>query len=389
MHTHILRTHPSHLRTAPATHVPCWSVLDSCVGTYVVCCVCVYVPCQVRKDILIATRHLLGMDLKIDFMTHLDTFLDESVLIGSVSADTDGMRSLAMSTLADMLHYIRDRISPQQIGMIVHMFARNVHDPTLTLQIQVRGLPVCTHTSITAFTPYPSPAHVNFVTPCICCVPGCVHAVECLLCSHVCVTMCICCVCHVCVFAVNTCGNAYVLACVCVCLVCHCCVQTTSVRLLLNLVSTIYKSALPSPPAEATMSVATSRSLLARMHTTLVHKFETLQHLIPQIITATAAERGERVHSRTVEANTRASLITDTPTDRGATPQPDRDPLLIDDSAALLKTAGSMKDVKSLLRTLTQGLKTVMWCLTNLKPSVDLIDVSRSAPDSAPPRESL
>ena len=47
------------------------------------------------------------------------------------------IRSLAYSILADLVHHIRTQLTLQQLSMAVHLFAKNVHDDTIPVSIQM------------------------------------------------------------------------------------------------------------------------------------------------------------------------------------------------------------------------------------------------------------
>lgn len=285
--------------------------------------VCVSVHVQVRKEILVATRHILSSDFRGEFLRLLDVFLDERLLIGDIRSDTESLRPLALSTLADLVHHVRGELTPAQMNGTVAIFSRNIHDPTLPLQMQVsvsfaRG----------GLSPLPSPVF------------------------------------------------ARARLCVCVARVpdSSCCPrphspQTTSVRLLLNLVSNIYRSSSAAttggdPSAGALETVKRGRSLLSRILFTLVHKFGTLQQYIPRAINALFTERDLRkVHAK-VESKLRDNLRRQ-PEDTSVSPDVSVDDP-VDPWKGQEEPVGSIKDIKSLIKTMTLGLKTVVWCLSNL-----------------------
>ena len=47
------------------------------------------------------------------------------------------IRSQAYSILADLVHHIRTQLTLQQLSMTVHLFAKNVHDDTIPVSIQM------------------------------------------------------------------------------------------------------------------------------------------------------------------------------------------------------------------------------------------------------------
>ena len=87
-----------------------------------------------RKDLFIITRHILDLsDMREHFVDYLDSLLDDRVLIGSDQYHNDAIRPLAFSTLADLIHHIRDHLSPTLITKVIAAFRRNMFDDTLAL----------------------------------------------------------------------------------------------------------------------------------------------------------------------------------------------------------------------------------------------------------------
>ncbi|KAI8983535.1 hypothetical protein BDB01DRAFT_850672 [Pilobolus umbonatus] len=89
-----------------------------------------------RKELLVATRHILSTDFRISFVSKIDLLMNEKVLIGSGVTAYDTLRPLAYSMLADLIHHIRTELSPSQISRTIHIYSRNLHDPSLASSIQ-------------------------------------------------------------------------------------------------------------------------------------------------------------------------------------------------------------------------------------------------------------
>lgn len=90
----------------------------------------------IRKELLIATRHILATEFRAGFFSHIDTLLDENVLIGTGRTAHDTLRPLAYSTLVDLVHHVRMELSLEQISKIVFLYSRNIHDDSLPFAIQ-------------------------------------------------------------------------------------------------------------------------------------------------------------------------------------------------------------------------------------------------------------
>lgn len=93
-----------------------------------------------RKELLVATRHILATDFRKGFFSHIDTLADENVLIGSGRACHQVLRPLAYSTLADLVHHVRTKLSMKQLGKLTYIFSRNIHDATLPVTIQTTSV---------------------------------------------------------------------------------------------------------------------------------------------------------------------------------------------------------------------------------------------------------
>ncbi len=93
-----------------------------------------------RKELLVATRHILVTDFRKGFNGKIDGLLDKSVLLGSGPEASDVLRPLAFSTLADLVHHVRKTLTLQQLATIIDMFSRNIHDCTLLITIQTTSV---------------------------------------------------------------------------------------------------------------------------------------------------------------------------------------------------------------------------------------------------------
>ncbi|KAG1474893.1 hypothetical protein G6F56_000065 [Rhizopus delemar] len=89
-----------------------------------------------RKELLVATRHILSTDFRTAFVPKIDLLLNENVLIGTGVTAHDTLRPLAYSMLADLVHHIRAELVPSQLSRTIYIYSRNLHDPTLAPSIQ-------------------------------------------------------------------------------------------------------------------------------------------------------------------------------------------------------------------------------------------------------------
>ncbi|KAG2237337.1 hypothetical protein INT48_009070 [Thamnidium elegans] len=89
-----------------------------------------------RKELLVATRHILSTDFRTSFVPKIDLLLNEKVLIGTGVTAHDILRPLAYSMLADLIHHIRAELSAAQLSRTIYIYSRNLHDATLAPSIQ-------------------------------------------------------------------------------------------------------------------------------------------------------------------------------------------------------------------------------------------------------------
>ena len=82
-----------------------------------------------RKELLVAIRHTINFNFRKIFLKRIDDLLDERTLLGDGLTVYESMRPLAYSLLADLIHHVRDSLSPVQIRKTVEVFSKNLHDP--------------------------------------------------------------------------------------------------------------------------------------------------------------------------------------------------------------------------------------------------------------------
>lgn len=92
-----------------------------------------------RKELLVATRHLLNSDhFRNGFFRHVDSLLDEKVLMGSHHrySEQTVLRPLGYAALSDLVQHIRAVLTMQQVSKVVSIFSRVLHDGLLPLSTQ-------------------------------------------------------------------------------------------------------------------------------------------------------------------------------------------------------------------------------------------------------------
>ncbi|KAL3934107.1 MAG: hypothetical protein SGBAC_010097 [Bacillariaceae sp.] len=103
-----------------------------------------------RKELLVATRHLLNSEFRNGFFRHVDALLDERVLMGSHHRYSEQtiLRPLGYTTLSDLVHHVRSFLTMAQMSRVVSIFARVLHDSSMTLPMSTQYTAVRTLLSI-------------------------------------------------------------------------------------------------------------------------------------------------------------------------------------------------------------------------------------------------
>lgn len=81
-----------------------------------------------RKELLVAIRHIINFNFRKIFLSKIDELLEEKTLIGDGLTVYDTMRPLAYSMLADLIHHVREALSPEQIRKTVEVYTKNLQD---------------------------------------------------------------------------------------------------------------------------------------------------------------------------------------------------------------------------------------------------------------------
>eukprot|EP00941_MAST-03F_sp_MAST-3F-sp1_P001870 g1870.t1 len=114
------------------------SVISQCVVALLTCCPAEAI--NTRKELLVATRHILATDFRRGFFSQVNVMLRKDVLLGSSHISRRRLRPLAYSTLADLVHHMRSNLSMDQLSKVLFLFSRNIHDSSLPLTIQTTSV---------------------------------------------------------------------------------------------------------------------------------------------------------------------------------------------------------------------------------------------------------
>ena len=91
---------------------------------------------HLQKELLIAARHILATDLRSKFVPLMEKLFDENILLGKGWTTFETLRPLAYSTLADLVHHVRQLLPLADLSRAVQFSSKNVHDESLPTSIQ-------------------------------------------------------------------------------------------------------------------------------------------------------------------------------------------------------------------------------------------------------------
>lgn len=90
-----------------------------------------------RKELLVSMRHILSTDFRTYFIPKVAILLEERVLIGDGLTAQETLWPLAYSTMADLIHHVRNELSVAQIWKAVRVYSRNLRNNQLASSFQV------------------------------------------------------------------------------------------------------------------------------------------------------------------------------------------------------------------------------------------------------------
>jgi hypothetical protein len=93
-----------------------------------------------RKELLIATRHIFATDFRLGFLPYLEDLLQEETLLGPSRSRNDPLKPLAYATQVDLLENVRASLGLKQIAQVIHIATRNLHDPALPMGLKANSV---------------------------------------------------------------------------------------------------------------------------------------------------------------------------------------------------------------------------------------------------------
>lgn len=88
---------------------------------------------HLRKELLVAAKHILATDLKNSFVDRIEELFDEKLLISNGWTAHETLRPLAFSTIADLVHHVRFQLTIENIASAINLFSKNLHDETMPI----------------------------------------------------------------------------------------------------------------------------------------------------------------------------------------------------------------------------------------------------------------
>merc|ERR1712155_183090 len=87
--------------------------------------ICPHEVAHLRKELLIAARHILATDLRNKFVPLMEKLFDENILLGKGWTTYETLRPLAYSTLADLVHHVRQQLPLADLAQAVPLSSKN------------------------------------------------------------------------------------------------------------------------------------------------------------------------------------------------------------------------------------------------------------------------
>ena len=84
--------------------------------------VCPHAVAHLRKELLIGARHILTTELRSKFVPFMEKLFDEDILLGKGWTTHESLRPLAYSTLADLVHHVRQSLPLSDLERAVALF---------------------------------------------------------------------------------------------------------------------------------------------------------------------------------------------------------------------------------------------------------------------------
>lgn len=100
---------------------------------------------HLRKELLQTIRHIFSTPYKKLFISHLPVLLNEDVLLSQGFTNTDILRTLALSNIADLVHNLRGMLSLDQIETSINLFIKYLHDTTLQTNVHIMSSKLLTN----------------------------------------------------------------------------------------------------------------------------------------------------------------------------------------------------------------------------------------------------
>ncbi|PFH52762.1 hypothetical protein AMATHDRAFT_1809 [Amanita thiersii Skay4041] len=90
-----------------------------------------------RKELMVVFRHLLGTPHRKALFNQIDKLFDERVLLGTSIGTKEVLRTMVYSTVADLVHHLKNELTINQVTRIVHVYSRMLHNPAIGNNLHV------------------------------------------------------------------------------------------------------------------------------------------------------------------------------------------------------------------------------------------------------------
>ncbi|KAI0921097.1 hypothetical protein AcW2_006184 [Taiwanofungus camphoratus] len=90
-----------------------------------------------RKDLMIVFKHLLNTPHRRALLPHIDKLCDDRVVLGSGEGSKETIRTMAYTIFADLLHHLRNDLTPAQLTHICSVYVRRLHNPNYNNSVHI------------------------------------------------------------------------------------------------------------------------------------------------------------------------------------------------------------------------------------------------------------
>ncbi|KAF9224621.1 FAT-domain-containing protein [Gyrodon lividus] len=93
---------------------------------------------QPRKDLMVVLRHLISTPHRKALLPQIDKLFNEQILLGNGVGSRETLRPSAYGAIADLVHYVRTELSPDQLARAAKLYSALIHNPYLGYNLRTQ-----------------------------------------------------------------------------------------------------------------------------------------------------------------------------------------------------------------------------------------------------------